>query len=128
MTVWTNLLKEPGAIKDWVVARMVAIRTSFVYVWVTIALVLTWILIHRLHIVAWDNYDLTYLNLTLSVLAEVQGVVLLIYTQRISNKQNEADASRAKTLALIARLEAMHKLARDLEEDVEEVQKELSKE
>ena len=38
-----------------------------------------------------DNDDMTYLNLTLSIMAEVQGVVLLIYTSKIAKQQDELE-------------------------------------
>ena len=125
MNLWKLAKKEEGALKHWIVDKMVNMRTSFTYVWVVISLVVGWILINRLHLVNWDNDVLTLLNLTLSVLAEIQGVILLIYATRISNKQNEADHSRARTLELVKKLEEMHRLAADLEQDTEEMKMEL---
>ena len=70
-----------------IVELLVKIRTSFTYVALAITLPLGWITFHRLGLIHIDNEDMTYLNLTLSILAEVQGVVLLIYSSQIAKKQ-----------------------------------------
>ena len=71
----------------WIVERLVKIRTSFAYVAAAILLPVLWVTLHRFHLLTIDNEDMTYLNLTLSIMAEVQGVILLIYTTRIAKQQ-----------------------------------------
>ena len=117
-----------SSFKHRLVEKMVAARTSFTYVWTTLGLILGWILINRLGIAKWDNDDLTYLNLTLSTLAEVQGVVLLIYMARITQKQHEGDKVREKHAVLLTRLTEMQKAAHDLEDDVVAAREELNEE
>ena len=70
-----------------IVEVLVRVRTSFTYVALAILLPVLWVLTHRLHLLHIDNDDMTYLNLTLSIMAEVQGVILLIYTSRIARQQ-----------------------------------------
>ena len=70
-----------------IVTLLVKIRTSFTYVALAILLPVLWVITHRLHLLHIDNDDMTYLNLTLSIMAEVQGVILLIYTSRIAHQQ-----------------------------------------
>ena len=77
--------------KETIVSWLVRIRTSFTYVALAILLPVTWVILHRLRILHIDNYDMTYLNLTLSIMAEVQGVVLLIYTSKIAKQQDELE-------------------------------------
>jgi uncharacterized membrane protein len=120
-------------IKDRVVEGLVKVRTSFAYVWLAIGLPILWVLIHRLGFVSWDNYDLTYLNLTLSIMAEVQGVVLLIYTSQIAERQRDhhrkeqehhqrQDRSRE---ALLGKLKDIQSAIDELEDDVDEVEHDL---
>lgn len=78
-------------LKDNIIHILVKIRTSFTYVALAILIPITWVIIHRLNIIHIDNDDMTYLNLTLSILAEVQGVILLIYTSRIAKQQNQIE-------------------------------------
>jgi len=70
-----------------IVELLVKVRTSFTYVALAIILPVLWVITHRLHLLSIDNDDMTYLNLTLSIMAEVQGVILLIYTSRIARQQ-----------------------------------------
>jgi uncharacterized membrane protein len=70
-----------------IVEVLVKVRTSFTYVALAIILPVLWVITHRLHLLNIDNDDMTYLNLTLSIMAEVQGVILLIYTSRIARQQ-----------------------------------------
>jgi uncharacterized membrane protein len=70
-----------------IVEVLVRVRTSFTYVALAIMLPVLWVITHRLHLLHIDNEDMTYLNLTLSIMAEVQGVILLIYTSRIARQQ-----------------------------------------
>ena len=70
-----------------IVEVLVRVRTSFSYVALAILLPVLWVITHRLHLLHIDNEDMTYLNLTLSIMAEVQGVILLIYTSRIARQQ-----------------------------------------
>ena len=70
-----------------IVEVLVKVRTSFTYVILAIMLPVLWVITHRLHLLNIDNDDMTYLNLTLSIMAEVQGVILLIYTSRIARQQ-----------------------------------------
>ena len=70
-----------------IVEVLVKVRTSFTYVALAIILPVLWVITHRLHLLSIDNDDMTYLNLTLSIMAEVQGVILLIYTSRIARQQ-----------------------------------------
>ena len=78
-------------IKNKLVECLVRIRTSFTYVAVAIMAPLLWVTLHRLGWLHIDNDDMTYLNLTLSILAEVQGVVLLIYTSKIARQQDKLE-------------------------------------
>ena len=77
--------------KETIVSWLVRIRTSFTYVALAILLPLSWVILHRTHFLHIDNDDMTYLNLTLSIMAEVQGVVLLIYTSKIAKQQDELE-------------------------------------
>jgi uncharacterized membrane protein len=74
-------------LKTRIVHLLVKIRTSFTYVALAILLPVSWVMLHRLGLLHIDNDDMTYLNLTLSIGAEVQGVVLLIYTTKIAHQQ-----------------------------------------
>lgn len=109
-------------LKDQIVAKLVKLRTSFVYVWLAITLPILWILLHRLHWLHIDNEDMTYLNVTLSILAEVQGVVLLIYTTKIAAKQENADLKRVE---LHKKLADIQKVVKELDEDIEQVEEDL---
>ena len=75
-------------IQNRIVELLVRVRTSFAYVALAIAIPVLWVITHRSGILHIDNEDMTYLNLTLSILAEVQGVVLLIYTSCIARQQD----------------------------------------
>ena len=74
-----------------IVELLVRVRTSFAYVFLAIFIPLTWVFLHRMHFLSIDNDDMTYLNLTLSIMAEVQGVILLIYTTRIARQQEQLE-------------------------------------
>ena len=78
-------------IKNRIVELLVRIRTSFTYVALAIVIPVAWVVLHRYHVLGIDNDDMTYLNLTLSIMAEVQGVVLLIYTSKIAKQQDEIE-------------------------------------
>ena len=104
---------------------MVSLRTSFLYVWLAIALPIMWVVLHRLNVLHIDNNDMTYLNLTLSILAEVQGVVLLIYTTRIAATQRNSSRERKSMIRKMARI---HAVVDKLETDLEEVDEELGRE
>mgnify|MGYP003348870435 CR=1 FL=1 len=75
-------------LQDKIVELLVRVRTSFTYVGLAIFLPLAWVFLHRMGWLEIDNSDMTYLNLTLSIMAEVQGVVLLIYTTKIARQQD----------------------------------------
>ena len=75
-------------IQNRIVELLVRVRTSFAYVALAIAIPVLWVITHRSGILHIDNEDMTYLNLTLSIMAEVQGVILLIYTSRIAKQQD----------------------------------------
>jgi uncharacterized membrane protein len=78
-------------IQNKIVELLVRIRTSFTYVALAILLPISWVILHRYHLLSIDNDDMTYLNLTLSIMAEVQGVVLLIYTSKIAKQQDNLE-------------------------------------
>jgi uncharacterized membrane protein len=78
-------------IKDKIIEILVKIRISFTYVALAILIPISWVVFHRTGLVHIDNDDMTYLNLTLSIMAEVQGVILLIYTSKISKQQSEIE-------------------------------------
>jgi len=111
--------------KDRVVKTLVKVRTSWLYVWCAIFAPITWVTLHRLGILHIDNFDMTYLNLSLSIMAEVQGVVLLIYTSKIMANQANMDQKRADLLTKMAQ---MAKIAEELEEEIKEVEHELQEE
>jgi uncharacterized membrane protein len=73
-------------IQTRIVELLVRIRTSFTYVAVAILAPVLWVILHRTHVLGIDNDDMTYLNLTLSIMAEVQGVILLIYQEVLEVK------------------------------------------
>lgn len=79
----------------------VKFRTSTWYVWAFATIILTWIVVNKTGLLTFDNADLTYLNLLLSVLAELQGVMLLIYTNRIADRNERADKQERHNVALI---------------------------
>ncbi len=72
----------------------VKLRTSFTYLWFFIGFCLIWVIWNKSSLVplAWhtDNLDLTYLNLMLSIMAEVSAITILVYTLRISEHQDKA--------------------------------------
>jgi len=80
----------------------VQMRTSFWYLWGFLAFCLAWVICNKTGIVPskwhWDNMDLTYLNLLLSILAEVSAITILVYTLRLTEKNDAADKQLVKDL------------------------------
>ncbi len=80
----------------------VEMRTSFAYLWCFIGFCLMWVILNKSHLLPlqyhWDNMDLTYLNLLLSILAEVSAITILIYTLRLTEKNDAADKQLVKDL------------------------------
>lgn len=72
----------------------VKLRTSFAYLWFFIGFCVIWVIWNKSGIVPirWhtDNLDLTYLNLMLSIMAEISAITILVYTLRISEAQDES--------------------------------------
>ena len=112
------------SLKDKAVEKIVKVRTSFLYVWAAILLPILWVTLHRWNVLHIDNFDMTYLNLSLSIMAEVQGVILLIYTSRIMDRQANADEHRAK---LLRKMQEIHKIVDTLETDLEDIDEDLHK-
>lgn len=70
-------------------------RTSFTYLWFFVGFCLVWVVCNKSQLIPtswhWDNTDLTYLNLLLSIMAEVSSITILIYTLRLSEQSDRAE-------------------------------------
>lgn len=63
---------------------------------------LTWIVWNRTHYLPhFDNDDLTYLNLLLSILAEVSAITILVYTLRIEGQNIEQSRNDHDTITFL---------------------------
>ena len=101
-------------IVDW----YVWFRTSLWYVWTFATIILVWILLNKTGLIVFDNPEMTYLNLLLSVGAELQSILLLVYTQRIAERNDRADAEeRANVKAILKKLELIHGSIEDINDE-----------
>lgn len=96
----------------------VKLRTSFWYLWIFIGFCAVWVVWNKSSLVplAWhtDNLDLTYLNLMLSIMAEVSAITILIYTLRIESMNKKQDETDHQTITY-------------LKETLERIEKKLDK-
>jgi uncharacterized membrane protein len=100
---------------DW----YVKFRTSYWYVLSFMIWIGAWIFLNKSGIAPFDNSELTYLNLILSVLAELQSILLLVYTQRIADRNERADAQeRANVRAILDKLNAIHGEVAEISEEI----------
>jgi len=87
----------------------VKFRTSYWYLGLFAIWIGVWIGLNKTGLWQFDNSELTYLNLILSTLAELQSILLLIYTQRIAERNERADEQeRANVAAILRRLDVIH--------------------
>ncbi len=94
--------KEVTGFQRRLINFWVEMRTSFEYLWFFVGFCLIWVVLNKSHILParyhWDNSALTYLNLLLSILAEVSSITILIYTLRLTEKNEAADKQLVKDL------------------------------
>lgn len=109
--------KLPRFLIDW----YVKFRTSYWYLGIFAIWIGAWILLNKSGLFVFDNGELTYLNLILSVLAELQSILLLIYTIRIAERNERADAQeRANVAAILKKLESIHGEVSEISDELEE--------
>lgn len=80
-------------------AWWIKFRTSMLYVWVFALIIAVWISLNKLGFV--DNRELSNLNITLSVMAELQSVLLLVYMGKMAAKQERAEQQQRKDIKAI---------------------------
>ncbi len=109
-------MHKPKNIIGWqkkFVLAMVYIRTSFAYMWIFLAMSFSWVVLNKTGLVHWDNQDLSYMNIVLSIMAELSSLVLLVYTLRIAEGNDRAEKTLANELAelkkLVQELHTLHK-------------------
>jgi uncharacterized membrane protein len=74
----------------------VRFRTSMYYIYSITGIVAAWIVINKTGIWAFDNSELTYLNLFLSITADLWAVLILIYLGRMSERDRKVDEETKK--------------------------------
>lgn len=105
----------------------VKFRTSGWYVASFAIAIIAWIFWNKVGFTPhFDNSELTYLNLLLSVLAELQSILLLVYAARMTERNERADKQeRHNVEKILARLNEMSKDIEEIGEDVEEISDEV---
>lgn len=95
-------MKQLSSLQKRLINFWVGMRTDFRYLMGFIVFCLVWVFCNKTTFIVpaqyhWDNLDLTYLNLLLSILAEVSSITILIYTLRLSDRHDD-DIEEIKTL------------------------------
>lgn len=105
--------------KDKFVEAWVKFRTSFMYVYAFTAIITIWIFLNKSGVLVFDNGDLTYLNLLISVATELQSIVLLIYIGRMALLDHRRDVEMAENVKAL--MNKVDSLLPALEKDVDKV-------
>lgn len=112
-----------------VVNSWVKFRTSFLYFYVFTSFILAWIIVNKTGLLVFDNGDLTYLNLLLSVLAELQGIILLIYTMRITERNSAKDKTeKDQILKINKKLDALMRQNSELQKQLDDIEEAIDDE